>query len=418
MAPPDAPAEAAAATDGGKLAPPRVTLLTLPDELISEIFGQVHAMYMCQKRNMPPTSYLCLNKRLSTLAQPIWLSVLSAPQERAKAESFFLGMIGIQDRLLHVRELEWTVHKGYPAYRVALVKSLRNLATLRLRATNVSAGPCEIGVWMAIVSFEKLQELVFLSPTTPFQYSYYPNLTTPRLECTPSDLKDHTILFSDLRLRLHQDEAVSQLRLRSLSSLEIVLDQSIAANPSNFVASLLLQIDRDSPDEPCPSLTRLSLAFKHVDVWLQLWETLSVCCRSSALSQIELHVPPELDLYTLDFDAWPNLQRLALIFNHCSSTSLAILCDFILGLGERKAFKLVGFDWRGDGSTEIFDDVPDDLLDYVYVPSLHLLLDILRRSTNVLELRLRSDEEVDSPEFRWTRPTSKDNFDVDSYDLA
>lgn len=94
------------------------------------------------------------------------------------------------------------------------------------------------------------------------------------------------------------------------------------------------------------------------------------------------------------------------------------MCDFILGLGELKAFKLVSFDWRGDLSTEIFDDVPDDLLDFVYVPSLHLFLDILRRSTNVLELRLRSDEEVDSPEFRWTRPTSKDNFDVDSYDLA
>lgn len=82
---------------------------------------------------------------------------------------------------------------------------------------------------------------------------------------------------------------------------------------------VLLQIDQSSADEPCPSLTRLSLAFKHIAVWPQTWHALSVCCRSTALSALELRLPPDFDLEDLDFNAWPNLRQVTLVYRDPSA---------------------------------------------------------------------------------------------------
>lgn len=108
--------------------------------------------------------------------------------------------------------------------------------------------------------------------------------------------------------------------------------------------------------------------------------------------------------------------RLKLIYG--LRQSLASLCDFAMNFSRLKLFKLVGFDWPGNRSTEVLPWKPESLYDYVDVPRLYFFLNILREQTDVLDLCLRSDEDINTPEYRWTRQTSQDNFDVDSYALA
>ena len=103
----------ATASASAAAAPPRVTLLSLPDEILAHVFTALHARYQHRKIGTPPTHYLRICKRLYAIARPLWFSVLVVP--KAKTDEYCAKMLEHPTALAHVKDLQLQLEADPPA---------------------------------------------------------------------------------------------------------------------------------------------------------------------------------------------------------------------------------------------------------------------------------------------------------------
>ncbi|POY71914.1 hypothetical protein BMF94_5050 [Rhodotorula taiwanensis] len=408
----ETPAKAIEAPNDGSLASPRVTILSLPDELISEIFRQVHAMYMHKKRNMPPTSYLCINKRLTTLAQPIWLSVLCAPQDKTNAERFFLGLLCAHERLYFVRELEWTVSAGEAAYRKSLLGQLRNLDTLRLRQLDPQGLNVDWQLYAFVNRLTAVKSLILLAPNCRMS-GWDRALARPKhLDFHVTDLLPGLFQqgYPSVCVHVDKDLSVPWLLLRPLQKLEIVFGATLTGVPHKFLNGLLV---KKSSIDRCKKLARLCLTFCRPTDVLETWQSLRPFALDGALTLLELQLPLDFDLDALQLGI-ATLRHLTLSTERGRAAPLCIR-GLVVGCLRLSRLTLIGFDWYEDATPDVPGSLPEEPSDYADCPNLHLCLCMLQDETDLLELRIRSSDEPDLTEYRWYRSDSDDQFSVAAF---
>ncbi|GAA5985966.1 hypothetical protein JCM10908_006352 [Rhodotorula pacifica] len=82
---------------------PRATFLTLPDEILQNIFVLLHSSYQREEPGIPPTSMLRICKRLTPIIRPIWLRVLSVPPV---CDKYLAGVLGDKDAAQYAEHVE------------------------------------------------------------------------------------------------------------------------------------------------------------------------------------------------------------------------------------------------------------------------------------------------------------------------
>lgn len=105
---------------------PTVTLLSLPDELLSRIFGLVHAGYQRDKPGMPPIGALLISKRITAIANRIWMRVLVAPSDfyHYRNDAYFAGVLSRSDTSVYTQEIDLSLGGIYFHLPMAVVARL------------------------------------------------------------------------------------------------------------------------------------------------------------------------------------------------------------------------------------------------------------------------------------------------------
>lgn len=87
--------------------------MSLPDEILAQVFAALHARYQHRKLGTPPTPYLRICKRLYAIARPIWFSVLVVPT--VKTDEYCAKTLEHPAALAHVKDLQPRLEADPPA---------------------------------------------------------------------------------------------------------------------------------------------------------------------------------------------------------------------------------------------------------------------------------------------------------------
>jgi hypothetical protein len=228
--------------------PPRVTLLSLPDEILALVFAALHGGYQYYKTGIPPTQYLQICKRLYAIARPLWFSVLVVP--KAKTDEYCAKMLEHAAALTHVRDLQLQLEADPPAWKLALFPHLANLQTLRLREAPVprrqQAGESYSDkVMIALENLANLSNVqVLSSDTTLFSSSDNP-IIIRRLDLPISSQVTLGIrMLEHLTLRIDSDSDATDCEYEwdELEAIEFVVDPKLSETPQIFLRKLLMQV--------------------------------------------------------------------------------------------------------------------------------------------------------------------------------
>ena len=228
--------------------PPRVTLLSLPDEILALVFAALHGGYQYYKTGIPPTQYLQICKRLYAIARPLWFSVLVVP--KAKTDEYCAKMLEHAAALTHVRDLQLQLEADPPAWKLALFPHLANLQTLRLREAPVprrqQAGESYSDkVMIALENLVNLSNVhVLSSDTTLFSSSDNP-IIIRRLDLPISSqviLGIRMLEHLTLRIDSNSDATDCQYEWDELEAIEFVVDPKLSETPQIFLRKLLMQV--------------------------------------------------------------------------------------------------------------------------------------------------------------------------------
>lgn len=240
----------AAASAAAAAAPPRVALLSLPNEILAQVFADLHARYQHRKTGMPPTQYLRICKRLYAIARPMWFSVLVVPE--AETDEYCIKLLEHAAVLAHIRDLQLQLEANPPAWKLALFPHLTGLKTLRLRKTTAKdndESAYSRRARAAVESLTTLSALHLLSSTTYFIR------TSPRPWIRKMDLPiSSQMLFGcgsleqlTLRIDIDTETTDRDYRWDNLKALEFIVDPQLSSTPELFLRKLLIQVRIASP---------------------------------------------------------------------------------------------------------------------------------------------------------------------------
>lgn len=228
--------------------PPRVTLLSLPDEILALVFAALHGRYQHRKIGMPPSHHLRICKRLYTIARPIWLSVLVVPT--AKTDEYCgAKMLEHAAALAHIRDLELQLEVDPPSWKLALFPHLANLQTLRLREAPVpnrhQAGESySEEVMIVLENLANLSGMQILSPNTTLTH-VSGNSIIRRLDLPISSQTMRGVcMLEHLTLRIDSDTDTTDCMYEweNLEAIEFVIDRQLSETPQLFLRKLLMQV--------------------------------------------------------------------------------------------------------------------------------------------------------------------------------
>lgn len=111
---------------------PSVSLLSLPDELLRHIFELVHASYQREKRGVPPIAALLISKRITAIANPIWIRVLAMPSSSSTldCDAYLAWILSRTDTCVSTQELDLSIDCLH--HRVAVAVAVRLSAVRKL----------------------------------------------------------------------------------------------------------------------------------------------------------------------------------------------------------------------------------------------------------------------------------------------
>ncbi|TKA55801.1 hypothetical protein B0A53_02939 [Rhodotorula sp. CCFEE 5036] len=226
-------------------APPRVTLLSLPDEILAQVFTALHTRYQHRRIGTPPTHFLQICKRLYAIARPIWLSVLVVPEP--KTDEYCAKMLEHPTALAHVKDLQLQLEADPPAWKLALFLHLSKLQTLRLRETS---GKNQVRVtysneaMLAVESLTTLSHLHILSPKTGLiRMSPRPLIRKMDLPISSHVLLNFRSLEQlTLRIDVDSDPTECEYNWDTLNALEFIVDPQLSSTPELFLRKVANQL--------------------------------------------------------------------------------------------------------------------------------------------------------------------------------
>lgn len=226
-------------------APPRVTLLSLPDEILAQVFTALHTRYQHRKIGTPPTHFLQICKRLYAIARPIWLSVLVVPEP--KTDEYCAKMLEHPTARAHVKDLQLQLEADPPAWKLALFLHLSKLQTLRLRETS---GKNQVRVtysneaMLAVESLTTLSHLHILSPKTGLiRMSPRPLIRKMDLPISSHVLLNFRSLEQlTLRIDVDSDPTECEYNWDTLNALEFIVDPQLSSTPELFLRKVANQV--------------------------------------------------------------------------------------------------------------------------------------------------------------------------------
>ncbi|KAG0662669.1 hypothetical protein C6P46_003173 [Rhodotorula mucilaginosa] len=340
-------------------APGRLTLFSLPDEILAEIFQHVHAAYQREKPGSPPLSYLLIHPRLNKLLWTIWDSVIVVP-ENAKAVDRFQARYTFRPSLLeHIQDLHIIMNSPCPARVVALFHRLSTVS----------------------------------------------NLKTLRIELTKAVLKSGWPPY-DVILRMKSLQ--SCYLLGAGHGAEIKPDDSLRSTKSVAESQNLRRL-------------RITLTHRSLDTASFCSKVLD-CFASADLEHLELDLGSHLDLNALKIP-WENLKRLTIRadWHLTSNKDYSRLTTRLAAFDQLTALTLVNLHW--DSDVDLLDVEPpaSKPSHYRRLPALYTFVQDVAESTNVLQLCISDDDGEDGSasaracELRFIRRLGEASFQVDRY---
>jgi hypothetical protein len=314
-------------------APGRLTLFSLPDEILAEIFQHVHAAYQREKPGSPPLSYLLIHPRLNKLLWTIWDSVIVVP-ENAKAVDRFQARYTFRPSLLeHIQDLHIIMNSPCPARVVALfhrLSTVSNLKTLRIELTKAvlkSGWP----PYDVILRMKSLQSCYLLGAGHGAEIKPDDSLRSVKTRLFPGAIALNGPEF--LLLHITRDGPLDNHPWQTLVAFEIVLEDecqqrssaAISARPfrtgacqgyveacttcSVLIRFRMLQTKSVAESQNLRRL-RITLTHRSLDTASFCSKVLD-CFASADLEHLELDLGSHLDLNALKIP-WENLKRLTI----------------------------------------------------------------------------------------------------------
>jgi hypothetical protein len=106
----------------------------LSDDVLEQIFEELHSLFQSARTRVPPLRYLFLSKRVYNLARPIWLSAISTKGSSSTTGSDRLLAKLVTDPTVRplVRSLEMTFFRAFAQTQIAILTTLDNLRSLEV----------------------------------------------------------------------------------------------------------------------------------------------------------------------------------------------------------------------------------------------------------------------------------------------
>ncbi|GAA5985932.1 hypothetical protein JCM10908_006337 [Rhodotorula pacifica] len=403
------PSTADTAAEAPAPPPPRLTLLSLPDELLAQIFRHLHAEYRRKTLGIPPLDVLLISKRLHAIAQPIWFSTLVEPENAKRSERFYAGMITHTALLGHVHDLQISLEPVYPAWKIAVFSHFVGLKTLRLRQLGEQE-PRTLS--LPNQDLARVKSLCLLSQAIRFNFpcrSVVQSLDMPASARTSSSLSTLRVLT----LRIDRDVSLCDLPWACLIRLEIVVQPEIIAIPMRVLQDLLIQT---AAEDAFASLRELKIVLTEASAaQREICAKLLACFSRTTPTKVELEVG-DLTEAVMSF-SWNSLKHLTLRSRTDMTQSYAF-SRFALYLEELttlSSLTLVDFNWDGSDDRSLSElEAPAGPWDFRALPSLYTFIHILRDHTQILHLQVR---DTLWREWQWNRLSASNDFQADSYDL-
>ncbi|GAA5856051.1 hypothetical protein JCM8547_002957 [Rhodosporidiobolus lusitaniae] len=428
---------ASGAAGDGPRAP--VSLLDLPEELLSAIFDQLYQVLrshrlMNRSGILVPVAYLFLNKRLYHLVRPLWFRHFSVPYGHPENDEWLSRLARHGDVHGLVASFDMEISWHFPSLQVSILALLVNLNSLTLSYGNED----EDGDWTASISTELLEALkqlkhlrnfrIVTSPTFEDEIDFdrsFPSLL--HLDVQSQDTLQPFLAVNGpflrkltFRLGEHEDEDQELLLPWSrVDEIELRPDEGVQLHGDMFIAGLTrARGEEDSSFFDIP-LKRLSLRFpalqspktdaprefnqKHVLLILE---------QLQGASHLE-----RLDFANVDSFEWQKptfhvdsvrVVSLSGSFRLHKTDYLSRLHSFLSTFPFLRVFTLEGFTLSSmhPQTAQAISPLSTVELALRY-PALTALFVVLR-STEVLELRFRGMDE--KREMRWTRASKEDVF--------
>ncbi|GAA5985928.1 hypothetical protein JCM10908_006335 [Rhodotorula pacifica] len=410
--PPEATTANAQAAAADSDAPPRTTLLSLPDELLAQIFTDLHARLRDRKTGVPLHRYLQICKRLYTVARPIWLSVLVIPEQ--DADSFYACAIKHQEVLAYAREMTIGLEPEPPEWKIALLHRFTELRTLRFRQLGAEADSyVDADVCEAIDSLEDIESLHVLSANTKLWRIDPYCFEAIELPITSRILADGFASLTKLTLHIDGDHDVTTWLnpWETLAELEIVVDPQLSATPQVFLRTLLIQT---ASVRKFKFLQSLKVTLSHnspanTDICKSLFGCFArASIRHLALDYGSYRSPDAEEL------PWKTLRKLTLrsTMHLGAPHRMQQFLAFFTALKSLEELILIDFDWIGYGRAslpQITRGNKDTVFGYATAPTLYTLIQLLREKTALSSVGVRLSSQL---HLRWTRSSPKEDFQV------
>ncbi|GAA5960402.1 hypothetical protein JCM8115_001169 [Rhodotorula mucilaginosa] len=406
-------------------APPRVTLLSLPDEILAQVFTALHTRYQHRRIGTPPTHFLQICKRLYAIARPIWLSVLVVPEP--KTDEYCAKMLEHPTALAHVKDLQLQLEADPPAWKLALFLHLSKLQTLRLRETS---GKNQVRVtysneaMLAVESLTTLSHLHILSPKTGLiRMSPRPLIRKMDLPISSHVLLNFRSLEQlTLRIDVDSDPTECEYNWDTLNALEFIVDPQLSSTPELFLRKVANQSLNGSK---AMSLQELDFTIStgvstNYDDFL---DTLICAFQNCEVTALIIDCPEhDLNMFSVR-GGWPALTHLSLSVSQEDLVPhrLENLEYVLQRCGKLISLTIAGMDFTACACDccEMFD--PDDFIECDeeewtckgrnLIATVHLV----RHQTQIRDLRIQGSDR--RRELRWTRANTADDFALERWTL-